>query len=186
MLLGFSVANPVAAPTEDDSQHVRRDNVEIRGTSSAEGNGGGNWNDHKDWNNDHRPKNKCPKRWDSVPFLRNPKSQFWGVLNVIGYFFDCPKYNTVPLYALVNYETWDFFYTANAWERDQAVWHLGYKSKGTAGYIFPNEWCGGVPLFRLYSWRSQQHFYTTSWSEKAIAIKSGFSDEGVMGYIFLP
>ncbi|KAF8063604.1 hypothetical protein FPV67DRAFT_1421210, partial [Lyophyllum atratum] len=91
---------------------------------------------------------------------------------------------TIPLYALVNYQTWDFFYTSNAWERDQAMHRWGYKSRGTAGYVFQNNWCGGVPLFRLYSWRSKQHFYTTSWAEKAKAMRGGYKDEGIAGYIF--
>ncbi|KAF8063606.1 hypothetical protein FPV67DRAFT_1654789 [Lyophyllum atratum] len=110
----------------------------------------------------HPPQNKCPRRWQAVPFFRNPKSQ-------------CAQWTS---------NTWDSFYTTNAWERDQAVQQWGYKSRGTAGYIFPNNWCGGVPLFRLYSQRSKQHFYTTSWTERSKAISIGYRDEGVTGYVF--
>lgn len=188
VLLGFSVANPVAAPSEYDAQDARRHDIETRGQSAEDWNGGDNWKDDRHSKPvsppRHRPQDKCPKRWEAVPFVRNPKSQCWWADNVIGYFFDCPKFDTVPLYALVNYRTWDFLYTTNTWERDQAVRRFGYKNQGTAGYIFPNEWCGGVPMFRLYSWRSRQHFYTTSWSEKVKAMERGYSDEGITGYIF--
>ncbi|KAG5636851.1 hypothetical protein DXG03_004653, partial [Asterophora parasitica] len=64
------------------------------------------------------------------PFFRVPPMH--GVNNVI-YFFRWRQFDTVPLYSLVNERTRDHLYTTNPWERNQAVRHWGYHSKGVAG-----------------------------------------------------
>ncbi|GLB43025.1 hypothetical protein LshimejAT787_1204740 [Lyophyllum shimeji] len=182
VLLGVAVAENAATPSEHDAHDVHTGGLDIDFEAGAAADLEARWNDGGKWSH----KFKCPKRWDSCPFYRNPKSECSWANNVIGNFFDCPKFDTVPLYSLVNYRTWDRFYTTNPWERNQAIWNWGYKSEGVAGYIFPNQWCGGVPLFRLYCWRSQQHFYTTSWEEKQKAEDLGYVDQGITGFIFLP
>jgi hypothetical protein len=44
--------------------------------------------------------------------------------------------------------------------------------------------CGGVPLYRLYNGKKGIHFFTTSASERRMAVKGGYRNEGVVGYMF--
>ena len=53
-------------------------------------------------------------------------------------------------------------------------------------YIARTPTCGAVPLYRLYSSASGDHFYTTSASERDAAIStSGYILESTAGYVFL-
>jgi hypothetical protein len=55
----------------------------------------------------------------------------------------------------------------------------------TLGYIAPTAVCGGVPLYRLYSASSNDHFYTPNASERDSAITTyGYTLESTVGYVF--
>jgi len=86
---------------------------------------------------------------------------------------------TVPLYSFYNYKTGDYFYSTHKGEEKS-----GYSARGVAGFVFPKATCGGVPLYRLYNKRKRIHYFTTSASEKAMAVRSGYKKEGVVGYMF--
>jgi len=56
----------------------------------------------------------------------------------------------------------------------------------TLGYIARTPTCGAVPLYRLYSSATGDHFYTPSASERDAAISSfGYILESTAGYVFL-
>lgn len=65
---------------------------------------------------------------------------------------------------------------------DTACEGAGYE--GQMGHIARSALCGAVPLYRLYLARSGDHFYTTSASERASAMASGYEDRGVLGYVW--
>lgn len=53
------------------------------------------------------------------------------------------------------------------------------------GYVSSDLRCGAMPLFRLYSSSSGDHFYTTSAAERDNAVASyGYQSEGGVGYVF--
>lgn len=129
-------------------------------------------------------KDKCPSRQDTVPFNRMCYPEGMGASSIIGYFFNWQVSNTVPLYAVYNSKSKDYFYTTDKEEKREAIEHKGYESKDIAGYIFPESSCGCVALFRLYDFKGCQHFYTTSEEEKQKAISWGYKFEGIEGYVF--
>ena len=101
----------------------------------------------------------------------------------------------VPFYRLYNPGNGDHFYTTSYKERYKAIAgdyiDDGYciSEGGTpgcisfAGRIFPVK-TELVPLIRLYQINTGDHAYTTSASEKAIALSAGYVDEGIAGFIF--
>ncbi|KAG5649979.1 hypothetical protein H0H81_001228 [Sphagnurus paluster] len=61
----------------------------------------------------------------------------------------------------------------------------GYTPEGITGYIFPDGSCRGtVPLFRLFSQKDFDHFYTTSVEERNSASQNGYTQEGIAGWVF--
>jgi hypothetical protein len=95
---------------------------------------------------------------------------------------------TVPLYRLCNLVTGDHFYCRKAEERaaklaDPTKW----RDEDSAGYVFPQEVPGTVPLYRLY--RSDgfvdDHFYCVSDAEAGMAqTQGGYMLEGVEGWVY--
>ena len=53
------------------------------------------------------------------------------------------------------------------------------------GYIAPSPVCGAVPLYRTYNGSNNDHFYTTSAAERDSALRGGYINEGVAGYVWL-
>ncbi|KAJ6450185.1 hypothetical protein C8R45DRAFT_946950 [Mycena sanguinolenta] len=54
-----------------------------------------------------------------------------------------------------------------------------------AGYIYPSQICGSVPLYRLHFIAANpDYIYTTSVTERDNAIAMGFAYEGVAGYVY--
>ena len=100
-----------------------------------------------------------------------------------GYVFSDQEPHTVPLYRLYSASGTDHFYTTDAQERDNAIANSGYTSEGIAGYIYPDTNCGGLPLYRSYNAQGVDHFYTMSSSESDNAVSSGWSKEGITGYM---
>jgi hypothetical protein len=56
-------------------------------------------------------------------------------------------------------------------------------SEGVLGYLSPTPGCGAVPLFRLYH-SGGDHLYTVSEAERDSAVRSGYSLEGTVGYVW--
>lgn len=73
------------------------------------------------------------------------------------------------------------FYTTDNVEANSAAIY-GYRYEGLAGYIYPNNQQGTVPLHRLYGYGD--HFYTASSMEVQIAASYGYHYEGIAGYIY--
>lgn len=60
----------------------------------------------------------------------------------------------------------------------------GYVYEGVAGYVPTAPASNGTPLYRLYNGASGDHFYTTSASERDIAVvRSGYAYEGIAAYV---
>ncbi len=92
---------------------------------------------------------------------------------------------TTPLYRAYSQSAVDHFYTADLYEKNNAVANLRYADENIAGYIYADQFCGAEPLFRVYSPSAKDHFYTMSVNEKNNAVTSlGYVDENIMGYIF--
>lgn len=90
----------------------------------------------------------------------------------------------VPLYRLYNSTTRDHFYTANILERDVAISRFGYRSEGTAGFLFQSSSNGRTALYRLYHPVLREHFYTTSANERDRAISLiGYRLENTVGFL---
>jgi len=69
---------------------------------------------------------------------------------------------------------------------NNAVGNLGYSAEGISGYIYPNQICNSIPLYRAYSGGATDHFYTTDFNEWQNAVNNlGYSAEGVTGYILI-
>jgi len=77
----------------------------------------------------------------------------------------------------------DHFYTTSVAERDNAISQLGYVSEGITGYVYPDNRCGSVPLYRSYNAQQLAHFYTISASEWDNAVQAGWVKEGIAGYV---
>ncbi len=100
---------------------------------------------------------------------------------------------TVPLFRLYNGAVIDHFYTTNAAEKDRAIAQDGYAFEAVAGYVYYANHdatavsCDGGelevrPLYRLYSGKDTDHFYTSDAAERDRAMTQGYADEGVVGY----
>lgn len=93
---------------------------------------------------------------------------------------------TTPFYRCVHLKTNNHFYTTSQAERDDAIANKGYKSEGISCYVRTASLSqnGMVPLFRCYSGSQNDHFYTSSESEKNNAVQAlGYKDEGIACYI---
>ena len=56
--------------------------------------------------------------------------------------------------------------------------------EGVMGYIASSPVCGSVPLYRLWRSSNGDHLYTTSAAERDSAIRSGYVNEGLAGYVW--
>ncbi|MBI5499149.1 MAG: putative metal-binding motif-containing protein [Deltaproteobacteria bacterium] len=74
----------------------------------------------------------------------------------------------------------DHFYTTDA----SCEGAPGAAFEGSIGYIGTSPFCGAVPLYRLSHPTDGDHFYTTSAAERDSAVASGFTDEGIAGYVW--
>jgi len=103
---------------------------------------------------------------------------------VAGYLMATQVSGTTPLYALSN-SNGDFFYTADASEKQRAVSSLGYTDQGIAGYVSTTQQSGTVPFYRLVHSSNGLHFYTADPNEHAKVVAQGqYKDEGTVGYIW--
>ncbi|KAJ6450181.1 hypothetical protein C8R45DRAFT_849204, partial [Mycena sanguinolenta] len=113
--------------------------------------------------------------------LGNPGTQYLGIAALI---FSIQDTSTVPLYCLRSTAASTFFYTTNETECATAL-ASGYIPLFTAGYIYPSQICGSVPLYRLHFMAANSDYiYTTSVTDRENAISSGFTYEGIAGYVY--
>ena len=102
---------------------------------------------------------------------------------------DGPTLTNDVVYRFYNSQTQQHFYTANTAERDMLknTPSIGYSFEGGAFGASLSTGPGLLPLYRFYAGASQDHFYTTSESEKNSLIsntKSGYGFEGVAFYVY--
>ncbi|KAJ7616612.1 hypothetical protein FB45DRAFT_716372, partial [Roridomyces roridus] len=93
---------------------------------------------------------------------------------------------TVRFFRLWNGGSGDHFYTTNATEVDSAVTHNGYVHEDDKApmWIYPDQLCGSVPLYRMYNNGASDHFYTIDAAERDDAAAHGWSFEWIAGYVF--
>jgi len=98
----------------------------------------------------------------------------------------------VPVFRYYHGTAQDHFYTVNSEEvgtKDTGkTGPNGYSCEGVMGYCSPTEFFGGVPVYRYYNGKTQDHFYTTNPAEvgttKVGAIGAhGLAFEGILGYV---
>ncbi|MGF7485510.1 glycoside hydrolase, family 25 [Lactococcus lactis] len=86
-----------------------------------------------------------------------------------------------PVYRLYNPNSGEHVYTMGLTEKNNLV-HLGWGYEGVLGtsyYTMNGQNYDKIPVYRLYSKNSGQHFYTKSIEETAFLTKIGWNDEGV-------
>lgn len=120
----------------------------------------------------------CPNPKLAEPFRRAPRPHISRPPATIGFFYPTEQVGTIPLYSFFNVKNGDYFYSIRSEERIS-----GYQPRGVAGFVFPKSICGGSPLYRLFNRKKMIHFFTASASERAMAVRSGYKNEGVTGYI---
>lgn len=60
----------------------------------------------------------------------------------------------------------------------------GWKSDGIACWTSPAQIPGTVPLYRMYKPSASDHFYVSTKSERDSAVGLGYSQEGIVGYVY--
>jgi len=105
--------------------------------------------------------------------------------------FSHPHPGLLPVYRYNNDGKHNHFYTTNVGEigTTQAgqAGNRGYVCEGVLGYVSPNPFHGGVPVYR-YNKDDSDHFYTTNAGEigKTNAGEvgnHGYKSEGILGYV---
>jgi len=106
--------------------------------------------------------------------------------------FGHPHPGLVPVYRYWHEANKDHFYTANVGEigatNPGQVGNHGYKNEGVLGYVSPNAFHGGIPVYRYYQDASHDHLYTTNAAEIGAtnpgqAGNHGYKCEGILGYV---
>jgi len=129
-----------------------------------------------------KPKGDEPKGGE--PRGGRPKPNGWAFEGVACYVL--PDGATPPQGVLATpfFRAWngsDHFYTASL--REYSGLPPTYQKEGTACLIEPEQTGVNVPLYRLYNRKADDHLYTTSVSEKDRCLQSGWSNEGIAGYV---
>ncbi|KAJ7175031.1 hypothetical protein C8R43DRAFT_873285, partial [Mycena crocata] len=110
----------------------------------------------------------------------------WVLQGVTGLAFVTQAPGTTPFFRVWNGAVGDNFYTTSTTERDAAL-RNGYVVDATSvpvTYIYPNQICGSIPLFRLFSSSGQDNFYTTSQAERVDFVANrGYADVSIAGYV---
>jgi hypothetical protein len=115
----------------------------------------------------------------------------WVGEGVAGRLLDRPgTYNgveAVPFYRLYIPATQGHLWTADPNEYYTLHFIYRYASEGVDGFILPTQAPGTVPLHRLFYPAAQpantRHLWTLDANERAALLASGWTDEGVAGYV---
>ncbi|KAJ6473275.1 hypothetical protein C8R45DRAFT_1103836 [Mycena sanguinolenta] len=90
---------------------------------------------------------------------------------------------TVPLFRLYNFSPFnDHIYTTDANEVI-ALEAEGYNLEDITGYVYGEQVCGAVPLYRSYNSALGDHFFTTSLDEHNALLSDGYVDQGISCYV---
>ena len=92
----------------------------------------------------------------------------------------------IPLFRLYGADSTDYFYTTSTAQRDQELGTGKYVSQGVTGYVYPNQECGTVPLFRVHLKQNNMNFnfYTTDQAEVDDFVNMlGYDNVGTIGYV---
>ncbi|EJF64996.1 hypothetical protein DICSQDRAFT_52843, partial [Dichomitus squalens LYAD-421 SS1] len=92
----------------------------------------------------------------------------------------------VPLFRMYNTKSTDYFYTANTTQRDDLLSLGNYVSQGVTGYVYPDQECGTVPLYRVDQRTDHVdfNFYTTDQAEVDDYVDVlGYNNSGVTAYV---
>ena len=100
---------------------------------------------------------------------------------VLGYLSSVYVSGTQRVYRFV-YSDLQHFYTTNPIE---GVRVAGYRIEDFDAYIFESPAGGKIPVFRLYKrlGEGDDHLYTISRKEADAALKEGYREEGILGYL---
>ena len=99
---------------------------------------------------------------------------------------------SVPLYRYWKSSASDHFYTTSNEEIGTTthgqVGRHGYASEGIAGYCYPTQKEGTVPMYRYWNQHNHDHFYTTNIHEIGTVTakevgRDGYISEGVVCYV---
>jgi len=94
------------------------------------------------------------------------------------YLYSTPAPGTVPFYRCLMDYGLHFYTTASNCETGRG------RVEGVMGYIGSSPTCGAIPLYRTYLPRNGDHFYTTSAAERDAALRAGYLNEGIAGYVW--
>lgn len=115
-------------------------------------------------------------------------SQGFADRGVTGWCFTNAVTGTVPLHrlqaALPDGGT-DHFYTTDQAEANRAVSQFRYVKIGVECYVWSSENERSIPLYRLYR-GGRGHLYTTDKTARTKLIASGYTDEGITGFLVPP
>ncbi len=105
----------------------------------------------------------------------------------VGRCFSTQQPGTIPLYRLYSRVAVDHFYTTSAAEAGSAQ-SVGYAYEGIACYVYPQNAAGTCPFFRYYYSGGSvvgydDHFYTESGREGALAVQDGYRYEGIAAFL---
>ena len=90
----------------------------------------------------------------------------------------------VPLFRLYSSKNSDHYLTANVTDRDATLNRGNYVSDGIAGYVYPDQECGTVPLFRLNNHVVLDNFFTTDQAEVYDFVdQRGYHELGAIAYV---
>ncbi|TFY73454.1 hypothetical protein EWM64_g10558 [Hericium alpestre] len=94
----------------------------------------------------------------------------------------------VPLLRAYTARGTDHFYTTSATEMESAIAHSDngpYVSEGNAALVFTTQVDSTAPLYRLDNPNTIDHFYTTSASERDMAVENdGYNYEEIAAYVY--
>lgn len=99
---------------------------------------------------------------------------------IAGLVFPGQVESTVPLYRV--WGKLDHFYTTNSAEKSRSL--ASYTDEGIACYLYSGPSNGTVPLYRLWNSGQHDHLYTADAEERNKAIRNGWVDEGIAGYLY--
>ncbi|KAJ7626839.1 hypothetical protein FB45DRAFT_55530 [Roridomyces roridus] len=96
--------------------------------------------------------------------------------------------DSVPLFATNGGPLQDFFASTSTVAIASVIEHQGFTFLGVSARVFTTQEPSTTPLYLVYSVISNgdatDHFYTTSASDRALLIESGWIDAGVQAYIY--